>query len=134
MKEKSQSSDSGDKALWELLGAARKPKAGPMFARNVLREIRQHESKSNPLGDFFAWLQKPAILVGGAAAILVAGFLVMQTQESKVSVAEVTDSETESVETIDPAMEFESIEMLGELMAVSDPALLSDEALMNLLF
>jgi hypothetical protein len=132
-KRNSPGKNDGDKALWDLLGLARKTKVGPMFSRNVLREIRLLDQKSSPWETLLSLFQKPVILVGAAAVILFTGLILLQNQGDSVVSNGVTPQD-EYVESIDPAKEFESIEILGELMAVSDPALLSDEALMNLLF
>jgi len=132
--------DSGDKALWDLLGHGRKTEAGPMFSRNVVREVRlslDDESKS-AIVRLFEWLSKPAFLATGAATLLlIGGLYLLQIGGPKPltpDLANLNDPMLESIEMIDPAEEFESIERLGELMAVTDPGVLSDEALMSLLF
>ena len=124
---------SGDKALWELLGHARETKVGQMFSRNVMREIRQSDGA---VGFWQSWMtifRQPVFqLAVAATAVCVAGLLILQkppTATESLGSATVEDSRF-----IDPAHEFESIERLGELMAVSDPGTLSDEALFNLLF
>jgi len=123
----------GDKELWELLGRARDTKAGPMFSRNVMREIRQ---SGRAVGVWQRWIEffrRPVFKLGVAAvAVCVAGLLVYQTQPQQTD--QLGAAMVEDGGFIDPAHEFESIERLGELMAVSDPGTLSDEALFNLLF
>lgn len=136
MEEKKHSSDhigkdTADKALWDLLGSARKVEPGPMFARNVMREVRNLDEEAFDWRKVFTWLSRPAFLVAAASVLVLAGIFVLQDQSGYVSVE---PAPTDGVEYIDPAREFESIEMLGELMAVSDPGQLSDEALINLLF
>jgi hypothetical protein len=104
-----------------------------MFSRNVLREIRLSSEKTSAWQGIFAAFRKPVFLFATAAVLLISGHFIIQNQsESVPGTTEI--AEVDSLEYIDPATEFESIEMLGELMAVSDPGSLSDEALMNLLF
>ena len=126
-------SNDGDKALWDLLGRARKTDACPMFSRNVLREIRKLDHDASLLELIVGWFRRPVFLIGAAASVLFSGMILLQNQEAKMTSTELP-SAYEMKTGFDPAREFESIEGLGELVAVSDPALLSDEALMNLLF
>jgi hypothetical protein len=67
-----------DEKLWDLLGHSAEPKISPFFARNVLREIRESESKSR-LGGWLQWLVPAA---GVAVAIIAALFLGVQTPDS----------------------------------------------------
>lgn len=123
---------SGDKALWDLLGSARKVEPNPMFARNVLREIRKESETSRGFAGWFQSILRPAVLVGAVAVLIFAGISALQMQTPEV--VETDSDPIEELDFMDPAEEFESIERLGELMAVSDPGTLSDEAFMNLLF
>ena len=62
----------GDAALWDLLGRADQPKAGPYFARRVLREVSLHaEMRAS------SWWRLPrlAFLAGTPAAALLLLFL-----------------------------------------------------------
>lgn len=124
-------SEGGDKDLWKLMGSASKVEVGPMFSRNVLREVRNLESEGFHWKSLMQWLARPAFLVAASTVLVLSGIALLQNQPEFAS----NDaSEVDSYDFVDPAEEFESIEMLGELMAVSDPGQLSDEALMNLLF
>lgn len=130
----------GDEALWELLGNSRETKVGPMFARNVVREVRLLEDDRRKSGSRLSWFFRPAFQLAGAAALLtVCGvFIFGDFNPGEEPVAQV-DSAVPAVTTEDTEVdaytrEFESIENLGELMAISDPAALSDEALLSLLF
>lgn len=124
---------SNDKALWDLLGSARKVDASPFFARNVLREVRLSEDQTAGVLSRVTSFFKPGLLLGAATAVILAGVFVLQNQAPPVS-EPVASVIVEDEQNLDIAEEFASIEMLGELMAVSDPGTLSDEALMNLLF
>ncbi len=133
--------DSGDKELWDLMGKARKVEPGPMFSRNVVREVRLAEAARAEQGlaaAWLGWLLRPTVLTGFAAIACVAiGLALLSTRPSPdTSVVEVSPDaiSEQSMEAYDPAEEYESIEMLGQLMAVSDPGTLSDEALLQLLF
>jgi hypothetical protein len=57
-----------DEKLWDLLGHSAEPKISPFFARNVLREIRESESRSRVGG----WLQWLVPASGVAVAIIAA--------------------------------------------------------------
>jgi hypothetical protein len=70
-----------DDKLWDLLGRSPEPKVSPFFARNVLREIRESESKSR-VGGWLQWLVPAA---GVAVAIVAAVFLRVQTPDQRYS-------------------------------------------------
>ena len=63
-----------DEKLWDLLGHSAEPKVSPFFARNVLRGIRESESRS-PLRSWLPWLVPAA---GVSVAIIAALFLRVQ--------------------------------------------------------
>ena len=144
MKEKRRDSfgeegDSGDKRLWNLLSHARKTEAGPMFVRNVLREVRLMDSAARNTGStgVFSWLRSPALFVGGAAAAVLSILAVLPQltpSDTSESSSAVIPGQSDPAPYPDPTEELVSIERLGELMEVTDPGTLSDEALMNLLF
>ena len=66
-----------DEKLWDLLGHSAEPKVSPFFARNVLRGIRESESRS-PLRSWLQWLVPAA---GVSVAIIAALFLRVQMPE-----------------------------------------------------
>jgi hypothetical protein len=70
-----------DEKLWDLLGRSAEPKISPFFARNVLREIRESESRPR-LGGWLQWLVPAA---GVAVAIIAALFLRVQMPERNSS-------------------------------------------------
>ena len=63
-----------DEKLWDLLGHSAEPKISPFFARNVLREIREPQSRSL-VGPWLQWLVPAA---GVAVAIIASLFLRVQ--------------------------------------------------------
>ena len=87
MEEKKPSSDNlgnhseGDKALWDLLGSARKVEAGPMFSRNVLREVRKIGDEKFSWRKWFQSFTKPAIAMTAAAILIFSGIVAIQNQE-----------------------------------------------------
>jgi hypothetical protein len=70
-----------DEKLWDLLGRSNEPKVSPFFARNVLREIRESETRSR-VGGWLQWLVPAA---GVAMAIVAALFLRVQTPDPSYS-------------------------------------------------
>ena len=70
-----------DEKLWDLLGRSAEPKISPFFARNILREIRQSESRSR-VGSWLRWMVPAA---GVAVAIIAAVFLRVQTPDPNYS-------------------------------------------------
>ena len=70
-----------DEKLWDLLGHSAEPKISPFFARNVLREVRESESRSRRGG----WLQWLVPAAGVAVAVIAALFLRVQTPEPNYS-------------------------------------------------
>ena len=70
-----------DEKLWDLLGRSAEPKVSPFFARNVLREVRESESRSR-VGGWLKWLVPAA---GVAVAIIAALFLRVQTPDPSYS-------------------------------------------------
>ncbi len=128
-------------AAWELLKNAPETKAGPFFTRNVLREVRLLEDAKAQKGGWLSFLFRPQglALAGAACALAVVAFVIFSQDNSGVNsapaVAEVSDhTTTETVKALDPADEMETVEYLGQLMAVADPGQLSDAALADLLF
>ena len=99
-----------DEKLWDLLGQSAEPKISPFFARNVLREIRQSESKQR-LGGWLQWLVPAA---GVAVAIIAALFLGVQTPDKNYS-----DSRTETLNFID-SQDSELIADLDDLIDTDD--------------
>lgn len=119
--------------VWELLKQAKSVEPSPFFARNVVREARLQESEKGSLVTSFRSLFQNRVAVGlVATAVVAVAFVVLNRPfDGSVSGGPVASVETEE---FDPASEYAEIEYLGELMAVADPATLSDDALADLLF
>ena len=97
-----------DEKLWDLLGRSAEPKISPFFARNVLREIRESESKPST-GGWLRWLVPAA---GVAVAITAALFLGVQTPDPNY-----TDSRTDALSLI----ESQDSELIADLDVLIEP-------------
>jgi|GEM_PF-5267727 len=119
--------------IWKMLRHASRTEAGPFFARDTVRAIRLAEEEADR-----GWVSRVMRLlltppaVGGAlaTAILVAGFFLFPEAPSQSPALRTVAQE----EAFDAAEEWEEITYFGELVAVNDPADLTDEALVDLLF
>jgi hypothetical protein len=96
-----------DEKLWDLLGRSAEPRISPFFARNVLREVRESESRSR-MGGWLQWLVPAA---GVAVAIIAALFLRVQTPETNYS-----DSRVETFSFIEP----QDSELIADLDVLID--------------
>ena len=138
----------GDQALWELLGESREANPSPMFSKNVVREVRQLPG-GNTSGASSLWesllgyfrensFPRTAFAVSAAATLAILLFSVFffpgnNSSSPEGNVASAGPNGSTPVQ-LDPTMELETIEAFGEFVAVSDPATLSDEALMSLFY
>lgn len=138
-------SDSESDPVARLLGHATRVEPGPFFARNILREIRVQPRGSIGFLELIGlWLRRPRMLYGGAFALLIAFLVTAQglwtpagsdTAAGKPALAaQFTDSSASPEASFDPEGEIEAVEYLGQLMAITDPGDLSDEALANLFY
>jgi hypothetical protein len=98
-----------DEKLWDLLGRSAEPKVSPFFARNVLREIRESESRSR-VGGWLQWLVPAA---GVAVAIIAALFLRVQTPDH----LNYSDSRTETLSFV----ESQDSELIADLDDLIEP-------------
>jgi hypothetical protein len=73
-----------DEKLWDLLGRSAEPKISPFFARNVLREVRESETRS-PMRVWLRWLVPAA---GTAVAVIAALLLRVQIPAQHASEAQ----------------------------------------------
>lgn len=109
-----------DDPVWNLLDEAPAPKAGPFFARNVLREIRVAEHTPVP---WWKRLLSPAPLTGAAVAAA-AAFVVLAALDRPDSPA-----------TPEPAVaEVFDVDQGLLIAAVEEPELFSDEEVLALLY
>ena len=99
-----------DEKLWDLLGHSAEPRISPFFARNVLREVRQTESRPRRAG----WLRWLVPATGVAVAIIAALFLRVQTPDPGYA-----DSRAETI-TLLEAQDSELIADLDVLIESDD--------------
>ncbi|MDF1859223.1 MAG: hypothetical protein P1U87_03355 [Verrucomicrobiales bacterium] len=119
--------------VWNLLSHASHIEPGPFFSRNVIREIRQMESTRGRLQTFLSFFRSPFISGAVAVAtIAIASIFFLEVSNQSPSDNPVAATGLDS--GFDPATELEAVEYLGQLMAVTDPAQLSDEAFADLFF
>jgi hypothetical protein len=109
-----------DEKLWDLLGHSAAPKISPFFARNVLREIRESDSRS-PVGRWLQWLVPAA---GVAVAIIAALFLRVQMPERNSS-----DRDSDMLALMD-GQDSELIADLDDLIAPDDTNSWDDSVLL----
>lgn len=145
--------------VWDLLENTRSPEASPFFARNVVREVRKWEDEranSSPLSRCISWFSEaPAARLTAVAGVVVAAIVAVnvlvtpennedpgtpilaESSASSPPVESIPVSEPSSdplIEEFDPVDEMENLDYLGDLMAVTDPAMLDDSTLADLLF
>jgi hypothetical protein len=97
-----------DEKLWDLLGHSAEPKISPFFARNVVREVRESESKPR-LGGWLQWLIPAA---GAGVAIIAAVFMGVQTPDRNHF-----DSRAETLSLI----ESQDSELIADLDVLIEP-------------
>jgi hypothetical protein len=129
--------------VWDLLAQSPPPKAGPMFARNVVRAVRI-EAKSTPPGWWArsraAIMRRPAIhLAPLAAAAALAVFFAWPnggvSHDSGSVVARIpaaNETSASQAESADAFFELEDV-AAGELLAAADLSKFSDDELLSLL-
>ena len=87
-----------------------------------------------------SFFRQRTVMIGAAAAaaIVVALVALNPGQDAGNASTPIAQTETETIEqevpAFDPASELEEVEYLGQLMAVADPGMLTDEALADLFF
>ncbi len=136
-----------DDPVWDLLNKAPTAKPGPFFSRNVVREVRMLESTQSGSLHARGWRAMTRFFhsPGGVWATvcliaLVAIPLIVSRPPATEQMASSTEAPVTAVDTenagsgYDPANEIGNLDYLGELMAVTDPSLLDDHALADLLF
>ena len=113
--------------VWDLLDKAPAPKAGPMFARNVMREIRVAEEVATP---WWKRLLAPVPLTAGAVAAAAAFAIIVAVNQPGD-----TPTITETPVTPDaPMAETYDVEQSLLIAAAEEPSLVSDEELLALLY
>ena len=132
MKDKDQESWEND-PVWKLVDSAEAPKAGPAFAQDVMRKVRQSEAA--PALPWWKSLFAPVPLTAGAlaAAAVVTFFVYFPGTQDTPSLAG-----NNPVPPSDPPVVITEIDAeLDEqllIAAVEDPSLFSDEELLAMLY
>jgi hypothetical protein len=111
-----------DNQLWELLGQAQPPAVSPLFARNVLRRIReQPKTRVWVLG----WLNLRSLIPASTVAVaLVVAFFVVYSPSSPAPMAA---NDSDPVAKIDP-QDYAVVADLDELVASDENALWDDNS------
>ena len=140
--------------IWKLLLRSKSQQPGSAFVRNVVREARKLGTQGQESGmtAFFAWLKRPVIAIPvaiGATAVLISTLTLIQPlaptpDANSATIANVTTATPGTslpnvVADIDDSTsgiteDLEMIDYIGELVAITDPTLLDDAALADLLY
>ena len=105
-----------DQELWDLLGRPAEPELSPFFARNIARQVRQDESRSQRMRK---WLGLRGLIPASAVAIaLMAAIIATHHPVSQKS----SESEPDVVAKIDP-QDYEVVADLDDLLAVDKGSL-----------
>ncbi|MBP36555.1 MAG: hypothetical protein QF405_09395 [Roseibacillus sp.] len=116
--------------VWDLLDEAKAPGAGPLFVRNVMREVRLSDEIRPP---WWRQLLTPRPILAGSLAALTAAILIWGVPKETAQIA-TKDPRTEEA-TEPQALQLDALleeEMLSQ--AAEDPTAFSDEALVALLY
>jgi hypothetical protein len=134
--------DADSDPVARLLGHASRVEPGPFFARNILRDIRMQPAGT--MERAWLWLRGPRLVLSGAVALLLALLVTVITFWSPTGplqdaggtglVADSSDRAASHEAVFNPENEIEAVEYLGQLMAITDPGDLSDEALAYLFY
>lgn len=119
--------------VWDLLNQASRSEPSPFFSRNVVREVRKLDSEPNWSARLANLFRSRLAVTASIAVIAIAAVCVSVWNPGAVENPPVVVDSGVS-EVFDPANELEAVEYLGQLMAVTDPGQLSDEALGDLFF
>lgn len=119
-----------DDAVWELLRQVQEHRASPLFARNVLREIRQAEERES-LWRFWLSQWRYAIPATAAAVALCIGVFSDNSADSRVVVATNSVAAPFTVARIESDPDFEVIAELDTLLAYENNTQWLDSSLSN---
>lgn len=128
-----------DDAVWKLLDHASKVEPSPYFARRVVREAKSIGLR--PVGLYerlIGGFNRHRALFATATGALAAVALLLVVEKAgpgrEGSSGVLTPLAVEVADEFDPASEMADLEYLGQLMAVTDPGQLDDDALSDLFF
>lgn len=109
-----------DKQLWDILGRVPEPALSPLFARNVVRSIRQQASRVERMRGWFSWRRLAA---ASAVVVLVIGVAVA-THHPVSQTPAINDSDV--VAKIDP-QDYDVVADLDELIAWDENSVWEDK-------
>ena len=139
---------------WQLLLKSKKQTPSSAFVRDVVREARKLDTPQagSGLSAFFSWLKRPLVatpIALGAAALLITALTILPSTDTAgpskpsptvtLASTEPTPPSSQIIETstaseLSIAEDIEKIDSLGELVSLTDPASMDDDALANLFF
>jgi len=105
-----------DQELWDILGHTAEPRLSPLFARNVLRKIRQEAS---PFERTRNWFSPWRLAAASAVAIVVIGMAIATHRPVSQTVG---TNEPDVVAKIDP-QDYDVVADLDELIAWDENSL-----------
>ena len=109
-----------DKQLWDILGRVPEPTLSPLFARNVVRSVRQEATRFGRMRGWFSWRRLAA---ASAIAIVVIG-MAIATHHPVSQRPAVNDPDV--VAKIDP-QDYDVVADLDELIAWDENSVWEDK-------
>src|SRR4030095_160157 len=109
-----------DKQLWDILGRIPEPKLSPLFARNVVRGVRQESTRFERMRGWFSWRRLAA---ASAAVVLVVG-MAIATHHPASQTPDTNNPDV--VAKIDP-QDYDVVADLDELIAWDENSVWEDK-------
>lgn len=116
--------------VWDLVDQSAPRQAGPLFSRNVMREIRVAEQPSVPW--WKRLLASRPLMASSLAAAAAVAILLAVNPDKDTTGSGVTNNDPASVPVAEQLDENLNQELL--IAAAEDPSLFSDEQLLALLY
>ena len=117
--------------VWDLLDQSPPREAGPLFSRNVMREIRLAGEKATP---WWKRLLAPRPLLASSLAAAAAVAIIVSVNPEKPGTGGVAGSDPEDAPTPVAEQLDETLNQELLIAAAEDPTLFSDEQLLALLY
>jgi hypothetical protein len=109
-----------DKQLWDILGRVPKPTLSPLFARNVVRNIRQEATR---FGWSRNWFSLRRLVAASAVAIVVVGMAIATHRPISQTTSA---SDLDVVAKVDP-QDYDVVADLDELIAWDENTVWEDK-------
>jgi len=109
-----------DKQLWDILGRVPEPRLSPFFGRNVVRSVRQEETRFERMR---GWFSLRRLAAASAVVVLLVGMAV--TTRHPVSQTPATN-DSDVVAKIDP-QDYDVVADLDELIAWDENSVWEDK-------